>query len=217
MDGDTDLRAQVLEELAWEPAIDAAHVGVAAKDGAVTLTGHVRTYAEKHAAEQAARRVKGVRAIAQEIAVTLHPSDTRPDEEIAANGREMLKWNVNVPEDRIALAVERGHVKMTGEVDWQYQKDTAESNVRVIRGVRSIDNLIAVKPRVRDAEVKQKIEAAFKRSAEVDAAKISVSATDGAVALSGHVRTWHEREMARRAAWSAKGVSEVTDNLTIEP
>ncbi len=216
MSGDIQLQKSVLDELEWEPTVDAAHIGVAAKDGVVTLTGHVSNYAEKLTAERAARRVKGVKAIVQEIDVKLPSSDARSDEDIAASALSVLRWHAGLPADQIQLKVEDGNVVLNGEVRWQYQRDQAESDVREIKGVRSVANLITVKPFVQPYEVKRKIEEALRRSAELEASRISVSAAGGTVTLSGRVNTWHEREVAERAAWSAPGVTAVTDNLRIE-
>ena len=216
MSSDIQLQKSVLDELAWEPTVDAAHIGVAAKDGVVTLTGHVSNYAEKLTAERAARRVKGVRAIVQEIDVKLPSSDARSDEDIAASALSVLRWHAGLPADQIQLKVEDGDVTLNGEVSWQYQKDQAESDIRKIKGVCSVANLITVKPSVQPYEVKRKIEEALRRSAELEASHISVSAAGGAITLSGRVNTWHEREVAEQAAWSAPGVTAVTDNLRIE-
>ena len=213
---DIQLQKSVLDELAWEPTVDAAHIGVTAKDGVVTLTGHVGNYAEKLTAERTVRRVKGVKAIVQEIHVKLPSSDARSDEDIAASALSGLRWHAGLPADQIQLRVENGNVALNGEVSWQYQRDLAERDVRKIKGVRSVANLITVKPSVQPYEVKRKIEEALKRSAELEASHISVSAAGGAITLSGRVNTWHERDVAERAAWSAPGVTAVTDNLRIE-
>ena len=213
--GDILLQRSVLDELAWEPAVDAAHIGVAAEDGVVTLTGHVANYVEKVAAERAARRVKGVRAIVQEIDVKLHASDERSDEDIAASALRILRWHAGLPSDQLQLKVEDGNVALRGEVNWQHQKDQAESDVRKIQGVRSVANLITVKPSVKPFEVKRKIEEALKRNAELEFSHISVSATGSTITLSGHVNTWHEREVAEQAAWSAPGVTAITDHLQV--
>lgn len=215
MSGDIQLQKSVLDELAWEPTVEAAHIGVAAKDAVVTLTGHVGNYAEKVAAERAARRVKGVRAIVQEIEVKLPSSDRRSDEDIAASALSVLRLHAGLPADQIQLKVEDGNVTLRGEVSWQYQKGQAESDVRKIKGIRSVANLITVKPSVQPFEVKRKIEEAFKRNAELETSHISVSATGSTITLSGHVNTWHEREIAEQAAWSAPGVTAVTDHLRV--
>ena len=216
MISDLQLRQDVLDELEFEPSVNAAHIGVAANRGVVTLTGFVANYAEKAAAERAVRRVKGVKAIAEEIEVRL-PSDTkRSDDEIAARAVEILKWQVGFPADRIAVKVEKGIVTLTGDVDWQYQKTDAEHVVHKLSGVIDVVNQIRVAAPLRAADVKEKIQKALRRSAEVEASRITVHTEGGRVVLSGKVRAWYERDIAERAAWSAPGVTEVQDHLTIE-
>ena len=216
MSSDFQLQRSVLDELAWEPTVDAAHIGVAAQDGVVTLTGHVANYAQKLPAERTAARVKGVRAIVEEIEVRLPSSDTRSDEDIAISALNVLRWQAGMPADRIQVKVEGGYVTLTGEVGWRHQKSMPENDVRRIKGVRGVTNLISVKPSVQPLEVKQKIEEALRRSAEIEASHISVSAAGGTVTLTGHVDTWHEREVAEQAAWSAPGVATVVNHLVIE-
>ena len=215
MTTDMQLQNSVMAELAWEPAVDAAHIGVAAQNGVVTLSGHVKSYAQKLAAERAAKRVKGVSGIAEEIEVELPGSDRRSDEDIATSVLNILRWHDGMPAGTIQVKVENGYVVLSGEVDLEYQKDMAGHDAHNVRGVRGLSNQIAVKPRVRPYEIKQKIEEALKRNAELEAKDISVTATGGSVTLSGHVRTWSERSAAQRAAWSAPGVTEVIDNIRI--
>ena len=216
MISDLQLRQDVLDELEFEPSVNAAHIGVAANRGVVTLTGFVANYAEKAAAERAVRRVKGVKAIAEEIEVRL-PSDTkRSDDEIAARAVEILKWQVGFPADRLAVKVEKGIVTLTGDVDWQYQKADAEHVVHKLSGVIDVLNQIRIAAPVRASEIKEKIQKALQRSAEVEASGITVQTEGGRVVLSGKVRAWYERDIAERAAWSAPGVTEVQDHLTIE-
>ncbi len=216
MISDLQLRQDVLDELEFEPSVNAAHIGVAADRGVVTLTGFVTNYAEKAAVERAARRVKGVKAIAEEIEVRL-PSDTkRSDDEIAARALDILKWQVGVPADRIKIKVERGTVTLTGDVDWQFQKTDAEHVVHKLTGVANVVNQIRVASAVRASEVKEKIQKALERSADVEASRITVQTEGGRVVLSGKVRAWYERDIAERAAWSAPGVTEVQDHLTID-
>jgi osmotically-inducible protein OsmY len=213
---DLELRQDVLDELEFEPSVNAAHIGVTANRGVVTLTGFVTNYAEKAAVERAARRVKGVRAIAEEIEVRL-PSDTkRADDEIAARAVDILKWHVGFPADRIAVKVEKGIVTLTGDVDWQFQKTDAEHVVHKLTGVVNVVNQIRVTSAVRASEVKEKIQKALERSADVEASRITVQTEGGRVVLSGKVRAWYERDIAERAAWSAPGVTEVQDHLTID-
>jgi osmotically-inducible protein OsmY len=216
MISDLQLRQDVLDELEFEPSVNAAHIGVAANKGVITLTGFVMNYAEKAAAEGATRRVKGVKAIAEEIEVRL-PSDTkRSDDEIAARALDILKWQVGLPADRITVKVEKGMVTLMGDVDWQFQKTDAEHVVHKLTGVINVVNQIRVASPVRASEVKEKIQKALERSADVEASRITVQTEGGRVFLSGKVRAWYERDIAERAAWSAPGVTEVQDHLTID-
>jgi len=217
MSSDLQLRQDVLDELEFEPSVNAAHIGVTANHGVITLTGFVTSYAEKTMAERAARRVKGVKAIAEEIEVRL-PSDTkRADDEIAARAVDILRWQVGVPADRIKVKVEKGVVSLTGEVEWQFQKTEADHVVHKLSGVADVVNQIRVASPVHAFEVKEKIEKALQRSAELEASRITVETEGGRVILKGRVRAWYERDIAERAAWSAPGVTEVQDRLTIEP
>jgi osmotically-inducible protein OsmY len=216
MISDLQLRQDVLDELEFEPSVNAAHIGVTANNGVVTLSGFVTNYAEKAAAERAARRVKGVKAIAEEIEVRL-PSDTkRADDEIAARAVDILKWQVGFPAERITVKVEKGIVTLTGDVDWQHQRADAEHIVHKLTGVIHVVNQIRVAAPVRASDIKEKIQKALQRSAEVEASGITVQTEGGRVVLSGKVRAWYERDVAERAAWSAPGVTEVQDHLTIE-
>jgi len=202
MSSDLQLQRDVLDELEFEPSVNAAHIGVTANRGVVTLTGFVTNYAEKTMAERAARRVKGVKAIAEEIEVRL-PSDTkRADDEIAARAIDILKWQVGVPADRIKVKVEKGVVTLTGDVDWQFQKTEADHVVHKLNGVVDVLNQIRVASAIH---------------AELKASRITVETEGGRVILKGRVRAWYERDIAERAAWSAPGVTEVQDRLTIEP
>jgi len=213
---DIDLRKDVLEELEWDPSIDARTIGVAVEDGIVSLTGHVASYADKTNAERVAKRVHGVLGLANEIEVKLAVSSTRDDVDIVRSVVNALDWNVSVPKDTVKVSVAKGWVTLEGNVEWYYQKRAAEDAVRVLSGVRGVTNKVEVTTRkARVEDVKGKIEAALRRNAELDAKKISVQASEGKVTLSGTVRSWIEREDAVNAAWSAPGVMNVIDHIHI--
>jgi len=215
MKDDKVLQSDVLDELQWEPSVDAAEIGVTARDGIVTLTGGVPTYAEKVTAERVAQRIHGVMAVANDIEVRPRGAGERTDTDIAQATINALKWETSVPDERIKVAVSKGLVTLEGEVDWQFQKEAADIAVRTQLGVRGVVNRIIINPRASATDVKTRIEAAFRRSAEVDAKKIQVETHDGKVTLRGEVRSWAERREAERTAWAAPGVSEVEDLITV--
>jgi osmotically-inducible protein OsmY len=214
----TKLQHDVQEELEWEPSVDAAHIGVAAtQPGVVTLTGTVATYAEKTTAERAAKRVAGVRAVANDIEVRPLGSMKRTDTDLAQAVLRALEWDIAVPDEKIKARVDNGWVTLEGEVALQFHRAAAENAVRRLAGVRGVTNQIRLQitPAVKPAEVKDRIEAALRRSAEIDARGIQVDAKDSTIILRGRVRTWAEREEAERAAWAAPGVRNVEDQLVI--
>ena len=213
MSDDLKLQQRVLDELEFEPRVDAAHIGISTNDGVVTLSGRVGTFAEKFAAEEAVRRVKGVAAVAQELEVHL-PSDKKiGDDEIAVRASHILNWDVFVPHERIAIKVERGYVTLSGEVEWQYQRADAEKDVRKLSGIKAVINDIRVRPSVRSDDVEAKIRAALERNADTEAHRVSVGVSGGRVTLTGKVNAWTEREIIERAAWSVPGVTEVDDQI----
>jgi osmotically-inducible protein OsmY len=213
---DLDVRQNIMDELEFEPRVHAAHIGVAVKDGVVTLNGHVGSYAEKLAAEQAVKRVKGVKAIAEEIDVRFPEDKKTADDEIVARALNILRWSAVVPADSVMVKVQDGWVSLGGQVNWQFQRSAAEAEIRRLSGVVGVVNSITIKPRVQPADVKRQIEAALKRNAEIDAKSIQVSVEDGGrVFLDGTVQDWRERDAAEHAAWLAPGVMRVDDRLRI--
>ena len=217
MKDDKELQSDVLDELQWEPSIEAAEIGVMARDGVVTLAGRVPTYHEKVAAERAAKRVHGVKAVANDVEVRTTVDGERDDTDIAQAVVTALKWKATVPDPRIKASVTKGWVTLEGEVDWHYQREAAEEAVRGLLGVRGVINQVAIRPRASVSEVKSRIEAAFRRSAELDAQKVRVEAHDGNVTLRGDVHSWAERQAAERTAWSAPGVTHVENRITVAP
>jgi len=217
MRSDRDIERDVKEEFEWDPDLDASDIAVTVKDGVVTLAGFVKSYTDKYEAEAAAKRVAGVTGIANDIEVRLPSIDERPDPDIARDAVGALKSQLPLSSEHIKVVVKNGWVNLEGQVEWQYQKNTAESAVRRIKGVKGVTNMIQLKPRAQPAEIKRKIQDAFKRNAEIDANQIVVEANGSEVVLKGKVRSWVEREEAERVAWSAPGVTKVEDRIVVAP
>ena len=212
---DLKLRQLIEDELEWEPSLDAADIGVAVDEGVVTLMGHVKTYSERMASENAVKRVKGVRALVQDLEVQFGRSDLTSDDQIAKRAADLVKWNATIPRDGIQIKVQDGAATLSGIVDWKYQSEQVRRRIGELKGVKSVHNLIKVKTRVSPVDVKTRIENALVRSAGIEAKGIRVTATDGRVTLEGKVDSWHDREVAENAAWAAPGVKEVDDRLRI--
>lgn len=215
MKTDNQLQQDVMDELQWEPRVDHANIGVAAQDGVVTLSGFVSSYASKIAAEKAARRVKGVRGLAEEIEVRFASDPKTSDPEIAKRIADMFDWSVTIPKDKVQVKVEHGWVTLSGAVDYHFHRQSAKDLASRISGVKGVTNLIEVKTSPSSIDVKDRIVAAFKRNADLDASTITVVADGSTVKLGGKVHAWYERQIAERAAWAAPGVNRVEDNIAV--
>jgi len=219
MKSDDEIKRDIEDELQWDPDIDAMDIAVLAKDGVVALTGFVSSYAQKFQAEADAKRVAGVVGVANDIEVRVPALDQRPDPEIARDAVDVLKSKLPFSSHNIKLTVHDGWITLEGEVEWNYQRERAEDAVRWIKGVKGVVNSLDVKPKAEPTpvDIKHKIEEAFRRSAQIDAEQIQVEMHEGEVVLKGIVHSWFEREQAERAAWSAPGVRNVVDQISIRP
>jgi osmotically-inducible protein OsmY len=215
MKTDKQLKNDILAELRWEPSVNAEQIGVEVKDGVVTLAGHVYSYVEKWAAEEAAQKVSGVRALAVEIDVNLPGLSQRNDADIAGSVQSVLEWTTYLPKDSIKIQVEGGWVTLSGDVEWEYQRRAAVDAVRHLMGVKGISNDILIESKVSANGVKADIKEALKRRAIVDSHKITVDVQGANVTLSGTVDNWSERELARHTAWNTAGVKSVQDNIIV--
>jgi osmotically-inducible protein OsmY len=217
MKSDSEIERDVRDELQWDPDLNAEDIAVSVKDGIVTLAGFTRSYTDRLEAEAAAKRVAGVHAVANDIEVRLPAIHQRPDPDIARDAVAALKSQLPISHDKIKVIVKDGWITLEGSAEWQYQKTTAENAVRKIKGVKGVTNVILLKPAVEPNDLQRKIQEAFKRSAEVDANRITVEAKGSEVILKGTVRSWTEREEAERVAWSAPGVTHVEDRIVVSP
>jgi len=217
MTTDTEIQKNVMEELKWDPIMQSAEIGAIVKDGIVTLVGYVDNYSQRLAAENAVKRVKDVRAVAIDIAISLPDDQRRSDTDLAAAALNALKWSSFVPEDKIRLKVDGGWITMEGEVEWQFQKESAYSAVSDLIGVHGVINRINVRPNITPVIVKDVIKKALERSADIEADSINISTDGGRIVLKGKVRSWAERKVVERAVWATPGVIEVKDELIIVP
>lgn len=216
---DEQIQRDVLEELRWDARVQSNEIGVSVTDGVVSLTGWVDSYTKKWVAERTAHRVRGVRAVANDIEVRLPSSIDRTDSDIAEAATRALQWDAFVPIERLDVTVSRGWVTLQGEVEWQYQRRAAERAVRRLSGVRGVTNLIALRPRITPTpdDLRRRIEDALARSAETDAERIRVEVPGEQIVLTGTVRSWSEKEEAERVAWSAPGATSVDNRIMVDP
>lgn len=212
---DTDIKEDVMDALDFEPSIDANDIGVTVENGIVTLTGHVPTYSQRQTAERVTTRVKGVRGLAQEIEVRPIGSHQTADDEIARRAADLLTWNTSVPKDSVKVRVADGYVTLLGTVEWNFQRTAALSAISGMYGIKSVSNQIAIRQKPTPGDIRQRIESALKRDAELDAAGIRVEVSDGVVTLDGKIDSWADRRIAENAAWAVAGVTRVNDHLHV--
>ncbi|HEX3533101.1 MAG TPA: BON domain-containing protein [Gemmatimonadaceae bacterium] len=214
---DSEVQRDIEDELRWDPSLENDDIAVSVRDGVVTLAGYVKSYLDKWHAERVASRVKGVKAIANDLSVKLPSSSERPDPDIARAVLDALKWNIAVPADRIQVKLDKGWVTLEGDVDWNFQREAAEKAVRSLTGVKGVTNLIAIKARPTPQDVKQKIKATLERGAQFDADHITVEIDGNKATLKGTVRSYAERRDAERAARNAPGITDVENRLMVDP
>lgn len=215
MKTDSEIKKDVLAELEWDPEINAANVGVAVKDGVITVSGHLDTYSEKFSIERALRRVDGVRAIAMEVDVVLSPEHRRSDSEIATAAAQALKWQARLPDGRLRVSVEHGWVHLSGEVDWEFQRRAAEKAVRPLTGVVGVSNEVTLASKAMPADLSQRISQALQRQALREAKRVEVAVDGTKVTLRGQVHSWQERDAVQGAVWAAPGVRTVVNELHV--
>ncbi len=215
MKSDKQLQQDVIDDLKWDPSVDCSKIGVAAGGGVVTLTGSVPSYFQKQNTERIVKRVAGVRAVANDIEVRLPSSTERTDSDIATAALNALKWDTSIPDEKLKLSVSKGWVMVEGNVDWNYQRESAEKAVEKLTGVKGVTNRIVVAPHVQSKEVKSEIKAALHRYADLESRNIDVDASDSTVTLRGQVRSWAERKEAESAAWMAPGVTQVKNEIIV--
>lgn len=212
---DLSLRQNIIDELEFEPSLNASNIGVTVENGIVTLTGHVGSYMEKVRAERVVQRIKGVHGVAEELEVRYPDDKKTSDDEIAKRALNIISWDTSIPANKVQVKVEGGWITLSGQVEWYYQKVSAEEAVRKISGVKGVINMMTIEPRVQPSDIKKRIENALKRKAGVEASKIKVSVAGGKVTLDGDVNAWFERNAAESAAWAAPGVTSVEDHIRI--
>jgi osmotically-inducible protein OsmY len=212
---DIDIKQNVLDALEFDPSVDAAAIGVAVNDGVVTLTGHVCTYSEKIKAEDIAMAIRGVKAIAQDIEVRPIGTNSLADDEIATRVLNAIRWNTSIPPDVVKVKVQNGWITLSGNVEWNFQRDAAARAIRDMAGVKGVTNAIMIAPKASPADIRARIEKALKRQAELDMFNISVAVSDGSVTLDGKVHSMAERRIAEQAVWAAPGIHKVNDRLTV--